>query len=141
MALVADARYKGKIVDAEWVKSEKGNYGLQVEVSPDGESETIFALLWFTDGAKDGTARTLKQFNVTVTREFLEDAKKPLVGQVCSIVTEVDSYDTSKVKVKWLNGPNGSGFKKAKRSDAVSKVAELFGIEAPEVDDDESVPF
>lgn len=140
MALVADARYKGKVIDAEWVKSEKGNFGLQVEVAPAGESETAFAVLWFTEGAKEQTTRTLKQFNVTVTKEFLENAKKPLVGQPCSIVTEADSYDTSKVKVKWLNGPNGGGFKKAKPSEAVSRVAELFGVAAPEVDDD-NVPF
>jgi hypothetical protein len=119
------------IKSAKMTESEGGTPGLLLELHNDTNG-TIFHTVWLTPKTRDRARTTLEDFGVKPealsTGAFWDNPDGALAGKAASITCENEVYkEKTRLKVKWLNGPNRS---KPAPPGTSKRMADLFGEHA-----------
>ena len=144
MSYEAGKRYEIIITQARRAESEKGTLSLNLTLSHP-EHGDIYTDLWLTEAAAKGVRRTLAEFGFDSDgkiRSLILTDGKALEGMGGAILTKLDSYQgKDRVKVAFLNGPNGQGASARPVSpEKVRAALMLFGATSDDIPDDE-IPF
>lgn len=113
MGLRPDTNYRGLIVSAAWIQSQKGTPGLQVNLETEDGMNAISHTFWVTDRSREFFEKAMLDFGVT--REQLSSGafmQNQLPGFLAdtevSFGTKEETYnDQTRIKVAWIGRHKG----------------------------------
>lgn len=125
--LEEEGRYNAKVTAAELNEVGENNTPC-VQLTFETDEGSISGSVWLSDKAFDRSLGVLKEcFEFDGNFEDL----KPLVGQECSITTELEEYkDEKRLKVKWLNPKGGPKLEAGARKSLAERLNAKTGFAA-----------
>lgn len=142
--LEEEGRFPAKVTAAELGEASTGTPFVQLNFETDEGSTS--GRVYLSDKAFDRSLGVLQEcFGFDGNFENL----KPIVGQECSITTELEEYENSEgetkqsLRVKWINPKGGPKLDPSKRQSLAARLSAKAGVKpsAPAEEESEDVPF